>query len=64
MDVDLIDLAVAPSHLGQEILQTGELIFSNDEEQRIEIEIKIRREYWDFLPYRRYYRQEVLGIDS
>lgn len=64
LDVDLIDLAEVPAHLGQEVLQTGELIFCNDEAQRVEIEIKIRREYWDFLPYRRYYRQEVLGIDN
>jgi predicted nucleotidyltransferase len=64
LDVDLIDLADTQPYLGQEILQTGELIFCKDEGQRVETELKIRREYWDLLPYRQYYRREVLGIDS
>jgi len=64
MRVDAIDLAAAPPMLAQEILLTGRLLFCKDDDQRVAVEVKIRQEYEDIAPYRRYYRREVLGFDG
>ncbi len=63
LPVDVVDLERIPPYFAQEILINGRLIMEKDPERRIEVEIKVRREYWDVLPYREYYRREVLGLE-
>jgi len=48
------------------VLADGELIYSRDENARIEFETQVRRAYFDFLPviqqYQRAYRERALSV--
>ena len=61
-EVDVQTLNLAPLSFRFRVINSGRLLFSQDERQRIEFEMKTRDFYFDFLPHRRLlYRKVVLG---
>ena len=61
-EVDVQTLNFAPLFFRFRVINTGRLLFSQNERQRIEFETKTRDFYFDFLPHRRLlYRKMVLG---
>ena len=47
-DVDVIVLNIAPLEVQFEIIRTGMLLHSNDENARTDYEVQMMSEYWDF----------------
>jgi len=61
-EVDVQTLNLVPLSFRFRVINTGRLLFSQNERQRIEFETKTRDFYFDFLPHRRLlYRKMVLG---
>jgi hypothetical protein len=50
------------------ILADGELMYSRDENKRIEFETQVRKAYFDFLPviqqYQNAYRERALSVEG
>jgi predicted nucleotidyltransferase len=60
--VDLVPLNLAPLPFAFAVLSRGRLLFSRDEQERVNYEARIRSLYFDFLPHLRfYYKSIVLG---
>ena len=57
LTVDLIDLHTAPVDLAHRILRDGQLLAERDRSRRIELEVRTRNEYFDFLPHLLRYRR-------
>ncbi len=68
--VDLVDLDRAPLRLKGRILQEGRLLFSKDDRARVDFEVRMRSEYFDFLPTLELHRDRFLqrvaagGLDA
>ena len=64
-EVDVQTLNFAPLSFRFRVINTGRLLFSQDERQRIEFETRTRDFYFDFIPHRRLlYRKMVLGENN
>ncbi|SFR03837.1 type VII toxin-antitoxin system MntA family adenylyltransferase antitoxin [Desulfoscipio geothermicus] len=53
----------APLSFCYNVLKNGRLLYSNDEELRIQFVTRTIDDYIDFLPYRKRYLREVLGLE-
>jgi len=51
--VDFFVINLAPLHAQFEIIATGRLLYSADENARTDFEVWVMNRYWDFEPYRR-----------
>ncbi|MDI6603153.1 MAG: nucleotidyltransferase domain-containing protein [Patescibacteria group bacterium] len=60
-EADIVVLNTAPLFLKYVILQEGKLIFERDKGKRIDFELKIVNEYFDFKPILEKYRQRLLS---
>jgi len=54
----------APLSFRYEVIKSGKLIMTKDEESRIDFETSTFSYYFDFAPFRDSYLREVLGIGS
>lgn len=54
----------APLSFRYEVVKSGKLILTKDEESRIDFEASTFSNYFDFAPFRDRYLKEVLGIGS
>jgi len=52
-EVDFFVINLAPLHAQFEIIATGRLLYSADENARTDFEVWVMNRYWDFEPYRR-----------
>jgi predicted nucleotidyltransferase len=60
-DVDVVILnSVKDVFLRYVIFREGILLFRKDEEQRINFELRAMREYFDFAPYIKMYKEKLL----
>ncbi len=50
-EVDFVVLNTAPLRAQFEIISTGQVLQSNDEEKRTDFEVAVMSEYWDFKKY-------------
>ena len=60
--IDVRILNNAPLSFSFSVIKNGVILFSKDEDQRIDFETKIFAKYHDFDFYRERYRREALGI--
>jgi hypothetical protein len=60
--VDVRILNNAPLSFSFSVIKNGIILFSNDEDKRIDFETRIFSKYHDFDFYRERYRREALGI--
>ena len=60
--VDVRILNNAPLSFSFSVIKNGIVLFSNDEDKRIDFETRIFSKYHDFDFYRERYRREALGI--
>lgn len=60
-DVDLVVMNDAPLDLLHRVLRDGVLVHDQDTMRRKEFELRVRTQYFDFLPLLRRYRATVLG---
>lgn len=51
-EVDFFVVNLVPLHAQFEIIATGRLLYSADEDVRAEFEVWVMNRYWDFEPYR------------
>lgn len=58
---DVLVLNTAPLFLKFVVLKEGKLIFSKDEKQRIDFELKTMNNYFDFKPILEKYNQRMLS---
>jgi predicted nucleotidyltransferase len=58
--VDLLDLARASLRMRGRAITEGRLLYSVDEPARVEFEVRVRSEYFDFLPTQRAHRDAFL----
>lgn len=59
-EADILVLNTAPLFLKYVVLKEGKLIFSKDEKQRIDFELKTMNNYFDFKPILEKYNQRML----
>lgn len=59
-EADILILNTAPLFLKYVVLKEGKLIFSRNENQRIEFELKTINDYFDFKPILKKYNQRTL----
>ena len=59
-EAEVIILNTAPPFLRYVILQEGRLVFERDHGRRVDFELKITNEYFDFQPYRELYHRHLL----
>ncbi|MBE3584451.1 MAG: nucleotidyltransferase domain-containing protein [Limnochordaceae bacterium] len=64
LPVDVVDLERVPPLFAHEIIHSSVLLCEHDRDRRVLVEAARQAEYLDFYPYLRYYRKEVLGLDS
>lgn len=57
---DLQVLNIAPLSFQFGVVTKGELLFSRDEDQRVEFEVRVRDLYFDFLPHAEFYYQKIV----
>ncbi len=61
---DVRSLNQAPPSFCYAVIKKGNLILEKDEAARVEFEMMTLRKYFDFLPFRRRFLQEVLNDDD
>lgn len=59
-EVDIVILNTAPPFLKYVVLKEGKLIFSRDEGKRIDFELNVINDYFDFKPILEMYNQRLL----
>lgn len=59
-EVDLVVLNTAPLVARFDVISTGKVLQSNDEEKRTDFEVAVMTEYWDFKKYDEEYDQYFL----
>jgi hypothetical protein len=60
IDVKLLNEAPIPFQF--RVISNGHVLFSRDENTRVEFETRTRVLYFDFHPHRKVYRRELLGL--
>ncbi len=61
--VDARVLNSAPLSFQSSVIKTGRLLFSKNEDLRIDFQVLTLKMYFDFEPYRRRYMKEVFSIE-
>lgn len=59
-ETDVQVLNIAPLSFQFGVITTGELLFSRDEDQWVEFEVRVRNLYFDFLPHAEFYYQKIV----
>ncbi|KJS17879.1 MAG: hypothetical protein VR69_02960 [Peptococcaceae bacterium BRH_c4b] len=61
--IDVRVLNSAPLSFQSSVIKTGTLLFSKDEDLRIDFQVLTLKMYFDFEPFRRRYMKEVFSIE-